>query len=71
MWQRILSLLGTYIDVDGVLVVSGGGEDITLLGRNDRVPLDHLLHYSSLNSEAKRQRTHIQQDDSLCLVLAS
>ena len=53
----------SYLDGDGVLVVSGRGEDLGLLGGDDGVPGDELGHHTSHSLDSEGQRVHVKQND--------
>ena len=55
---------------DSRLVISGSGEDLTLLSWDNTVPSNELSHNTSHCLDTKSQRTHVQEDDSTGLVFS-
>ena len=53
------------IDLNGGLVVRGGGEDLALAGGDGGVALDELGAHAAQGLDAQRQRGHVQQQDAL------
>lgn len=49
-----------YLNGDGWLVVGSRGEDLRLLGGDDRVAADELGHDASNSLNAQCQRVHVQ-----------
>ena len=62
---RHLALALEDVDLDLVLVVVGGREDLALLGRDGRVALDQLGEHAALGLDAQRQRGHVEQEHVL------
>ena len=53
------------VDLDARLVIRGRGEDLGLLGRDGRVPRDHLGEDAAQRFDAQREGRHVEQQDVL------
>jgi hypothetical protein len=53
------------VDLDGGLVVRGGGEDLALLGRDGGVAVDELGEHAAQGLDAQGQRGDVQQQQAL------
>ena len=62
-----LALTLEHLDGHGRLVVVGGGEHLTELGRDRGVLLDHLGHHAAQGLDTQRQRRHVQQQHVLAV----
>merc|ERR1719192_1913399 len=58
------------LDGDGVLVVSGGGEDLRLLSGDDGVPRDQLGHHTSDGLDTHGKRVDIEQHNLTSILLS-
>eukprot|EP00754_Rhynchopus_humris_P032203 Rhum_TRINITY_DN15385_c6_g2::Rhum_TRINITY_DN15385_c6_g2_i4::g.154871::m.154871 len=60
-----------HLDVHTRLVVRVGREDLALLRRDRRVPLDQRRHHASGRLDTARQRRHVEEQDLLRLLRLS
>ena len=58
-----LSLTLQYVDINGCLIISCGGEYLALLGRDRGVSLDQSGSYAAHGLDGQGQRSYIQQQD--------
>ena len=63
--RRHLALALQHADRHRRLVVVGGREDLRLLRRDGRVPIDQAREHAAQRLDAKRQRGHVEQHDVL------
>ena len=63
--SRHLALALQDVDLNGGLVVSGGGEDLALLGGDGGVALDELGAHAAQGLNAQGQRRDVQQQHAL------
>ena len=63
--SRHLALALKDVDLNGGLVVSGGGEDLALLGGDGGVALDELGAHAAESLDAEGQRSDVQKEDAL------
>src|SRR5205823_14741162 len=67
--RRHLRLALEDVHLDRGLVVLRGREDLRLLRRNRRVPLDELRHHLALRLDSERERGDVEEEDVLDLSL--
>ena len=60
-----LTLALQHVDLNGGLVVGGGGEHLALLGGDGGVALDELGHDAAHGLDAQGQGSHVQQQQAL------